>query len=115
LVAETVGAFGVASVPFATSLIVDTWRKAVRPTESTTCTVKVKTRPAVVGVPEMVPVLESIVSPLGRLPLEREYEYGEDPPDVTNPREYADPTTGLKLGLEARAIVGVAMNVTANV
>jgi len=61
------------------------------PDESVTCPVKAYV-PAVVGVPEMAPVLGLTVRPAGRLPPEIEKPYGETPPDAVNAELYATPT-----------------------
>ena len=58
--------------------------------ESVTLTANVK-EPAVVGVPESIPVLERL-RPAGKIPEPRDQLYGAVPPDAANEVEYAVPT-----------------------
>ena len=61
------------------------------PFESTTLDVKVKV-PAVVGVPEIAPVVGFSVSPGGSVPETIEYVYDPVPPVTFSAAEYDDPT-----------------------
>ena len=90
--------------------VIDRGRAAVAPALSATCNVKSVVFSSV-GVPEMVPVLEFMLRPTGRVPAAMDQTNGAVPPLATGVWEYGvpevPPGSAVVVSVRAGDIVGV--------